>query len=60
MITAGIDIGTRTAKVVILGPDGILARQVSPVNDSLDRISKRILKNALKKADVSKRKLAGV
>ena len=59
MITAGIDIGTRTAKAVVLGEEGILASDISPVDDTVQRISKRILKSSLKKAGVSRCKLAG-
>ncbi|MFO7558928.1 MAG: acyl-CoA dehydratase activase [Desulfobacterales bacterium] len=57
MITAGIDIGTRTAKAVILGQNGILASVIRPVDDSVSRISRRILKSALKKAGVRRGKL---
>ncbi len=57
MITAGIDIGTRTAKAVILGRNGILASVIRPVDDSVSRISRRILKSALKKAGVRRGKL---
>jgi len=57
MITAGIDIGTRTAKAVILGQNGILASEIRPVDDSVSRVSRRILKSALKKAGVRRGKL---
>jgi predicted CoA-substrate-specific enzyme activase len=60
MISGGLDIGTRTAKAVILGESGILASEITPVNDTVDRVSRRILKSALNRAGVRWRKLSAV
>ncbi len=61
MITAGVDVGTRTVKVVILDTEkGVLASEISPVNDTIKRISKRLIKSSLKKAGVPSRRLARV
>jgi (R)-2-hydroxyacyl-CoA dehydratese activating ATPase len=55
MISAGIDIGTRTAKAVILGPEGILASTVQPVNNTITRISRRVTKHCRKQAGLRRR-----
>jgi len=60
VITAGLDIGSRTAKAVILGDDGVLAAKAWPVDDAVNRVAKRILTSALKEADISRRKLRGL
>jgi predicted CoA-substrate-specific enzyme activase len=60
MITGGLDIGTRTAKAAIMGEDGILASEIAPVNDEVNKVSKRILKSALNKAGIPGRRLARV
>ncbi len=60
MITAGLDIGTRYAKAVILGDDGVLGTQINLVDDTVQKVSKKILKRALKKAGESKRRLSGM
>lgn len=57
MISAGLDIGSRQAKAVLLGDGGILAVEVCMVDDTVARIGKRIVKDALKKAGVSAWKL---
>lgn len=60
MITAGIDIGTRSAKAVILNGHKILASEVRAVNNTVHKVSCEILKKSLQKARVSKWKLSGV
>ena len=60
MITAGVDIGTRSAKAVILGDGEILASKAGPIDDTVNRISKRILKSTLKMAGISRWKLGGI
>ena len=53
MITAGLDLGTRTVKAVILSPEGMLASDITPVNDRVDRLGKTILKSARQKSGIS-------
>ncbi len=60
MITAGLDIGTRFAKVVILGDEGMLGSQISMVDDTVQKVSKKILKKVLKKAGESRRRLNSI
>jgi predicted CoA-substrate-specific enzyme activase len=60
VIFAGLDVGARTAKAVILGGDGILASEIRPVTDAVDRVARMMLKSGLKNAGVSRRKLAAV
>ena len=60
MITAGLDIGTRTAKVVLLQDGKILAAPISPVNDAVDKLARCLLKSALQSAGVSRWKIKGL
>ncbi len=60
MITAGLDLGTRSAKAVVLGPDAMMASAVGPIDDVVDKVAKRALKRALKQAGISRRRLSGV
>ncbi len=60
MITAGLDIGTRFAKAVIVGDEGVVGTQISLVDDTVQKVSKKILKKALKKAGESRRRLSGL
>lgn len=60
MITAGIDIGARTAKAVILGPDGILASEIRPVDDVISQVSRKILKMAIRKAKIRRGRVVRV
>lgn len=57
MIAAGLDLGTRAAKVVIVKDGELIAWESSPVNDVLGRLGKRLLKSAMKSARVSRWKL---
>jgi predicted CoA-substrate-specific enzyme activase len=58
MICAGVDIGTRTAKAMVTGENGALGWEIEPVNDTVDRVSKRILQSAAERAGVRRRKLS--
>lgn len=60
MIRAGLDVGTRTAKAVVTRDGEMLASVVSPVDDAVDRVARRILKQALGKAGVSRWRLGPV
>ncbi len=60
MITAGIDIGTRTAKVVILDDDRLVAFSTHPVDDVLSRLSKKRFKSTLKQAGIRQRQVSRV
>ncbi|MBE0481646.1 MAG: 2-hydroxyglutaryl-CoA dehydratase [Dehalococcoidia bacterium] len=53
MITAGIDIGAATAKVVILANGEILSHVVIPTGDSVARAAEKVTKAALEKAGLS-------
>ena len=55
MFTAGIDIGTRTAKVVILDDDRVSAFSIRPIDDVLSRLSKTVFKSTLKQAGLRRR-----
>ena len=58
MITAGLDIGTRTAKVVILDDDHVSAFAIRPINDVLSRLSKQVFKSTLQKAGLRRRQVS--
>ena len=57
MITAGLDIGTRTAKAVLLDDERILAATVRPVDDAINRIYHSLLKSVRRKAGVHRRRI---
>jgi predicted CoA-substrate-specific enzyme activase len=57
MITAGIDIGTRTAKVVIFDDNRVSAFSIRPINDVLSRLSKQVFKSTLKQAGIRRRQV---
>ena len=60
MITAGIDIGARAAKAVILDENAAPVHVIRPINDTLVRLSRDILTSALKQARIRKRNLARI
>lgn len=60
MITVGIDIGTRTAKAVILEDDRAPVCAVRPVNDVISRLSRDLFKTTLKKAGLRRGKVARI
>lgn len=55
MITAGIDIGTRTAKVVVLENDQVAGFSIHPINDVISRLSRALFKSTLKQAGIRKK-----
>lgn len=60
MITAGIDIGTRTAKAVILEDNGPPVFSVRPVNDVIARLSRDLFKETVRKAGLRRGKILRV
>jgi len=57
-ITAGIDVGSTYAKVVVLGEDGrILARAMSPSGFKLDAIAEQVFDQALSRIGLERRKV---
>ncbi len=59
MITAGLDIGTRTAKAVLLDDDRILASAVRPVDDAINRIYRSLLAAVSREAGIGRRRIKG-
>ncbi len=60
MITAGIDIGARTAKAVILADGEEPVYAVRPVDDVVSRLSRNLFKSVLKKTGIRRGKLFGI
>ncbi len=54
MITAGIDIGSVTTKVIILGEEKVLARAVCPTGAYPQRAAQEVLEKALEEATLSR------
>lgn len=53
MIVAGIDVGSLTAKAVILGSGGIYSYALQPTEINISEVAKSVTNNALKKANLS-------
>lgn len=60
MITAGVDIGAATAKIVILNEGAVLCQAVLPTGAYVDRVGEQLFEVSLKKAGLNRDDVAHV